>query len=103
MISLSDSQLEIIIREAESMADDSCQDFLGRVAAILQIRGQINDNEVSLAVLQALRGLIHSSDVWKSWKRNLSPMSEDEEPATLDRVQIVKRDFRRTIESYSDF
>jgi hypothetical protein len=75
MIGLSDSQLEIIISEAESMADDSCQDFLERVAAILhgrgqQVRGKIDNDDVSMAVRQALRELIHSSDVWKNWKRN---------------------------------
>src|SRR5690349_19780934 len=79
MISLSDSQLEIIICEAESMAEKSCGDFLERVATILQVRGQIDDADVSMAVRQALRELIHNSDVWKDWKRNTLPMLEDEQ------------------------
>ena len=76
-IGLSDSQLEIIMCEAETMAEGACQNFLGRVAATLQqVHGQIDDDGVSVAVHQALRELIHSSDVWKDWKQNSLPMRE---------------------------
>ena len=65
MIGLSDNQLEIIMNEAEPLADETCQEFLERtaaaVAAVLQVRGQINDDEVSAAVRLALRGLIENS------------------------------------------
>ena len=71
MIGLSDNQLEIIMSEAEPLADETCQEFLERtaaaVAAVLQVRGQINDDEVSAAVRLALRGLIENSAVWKNW------------------------------------
>jgi hypothetical protein len=71
MIGLSDNQLEIIMNEAEPLADETCQEFLERtaaaVAAVLQVRGQINDDEVSAAVRLALRGLIENSAAWKNW------------------------------------
>jgi len=72
MIGLSDSQLEIILDTAEPLPEDKCQDFLQRVAAGLQARGQINDDDVSVAVKQALRALIHSSAAWKEWWRQNS-------------------------------
>ena len=79
-IGLSDSQLEIIMCEAETMAESTCQDFLDRVAAILQrVHGQIDDDNVSIAVRQALRELIHNSDVWKDWRQNSLPMRESGE------------------------
>ena len=67
MIGLSDSQIEIILKMAEPLAEDKCQDFLERVAACLQACGQISDDDVSVAVKEALRALIHSSAVWKEW------------------------------------
>ena len=74
MIGLSDNQLEIIMSEAEPLADETCQEFLertaGAVAAVLQVRGQINDDEVSAAVRLALRGLIENSAVWKNWRQD---------------------------------
>jgi hypothetical protein len=73
MIGLSDSQLEIIMDMAEPLAEEKCQEFLERVAAVLQVRGQINDDDVSAAVQLALRGLIHNSAVWKEWSRNSFP------------------------------
>ena len=83
MIGLSDRQLEIITCEAETMAERTCQDFLDRVAAILQqVHSQIDDDDVSVAVRQALRELIHNSDVWKDWKQNSLPMRESGERLT---------------------
>jgi len=74
MIGLSDDQLEIVVSTAEPMAEEKCQEFLERVApalaAVLQVRGQINDNDVSTAVERALRDLIHNSPAWKEWKQN---------------------------------
>ena len=73
MIGLSDSQLEIIMSTAEPLAEGKCQEFLERVAeavgAVVQVRGQINDDDVSIAVQLALRALITNSEVWKEWKR----------------------------------
>ena len=70
MIGLSDSQLEIVMRTAEPLAEESCQEFLERVAAavaaVLNVRGQITDDDVSAAVQLALRGLINNSAVWKN-------------------------------------
>jgi len=78
MIGLSDNQLEIIMSTAEPLADETCQEFLGRVAAALQVRGQINDDDVSAAVRLALRGVIHNSAVWKNWRyRNSLPPRQD--------------------------
>jgi hypothetical protein len=76
MIGLSDSQLEIIMENAEALAEDKCQAFLERVAAVLQERDQINDNDVSAAVQLVLRDLIHDSAVWKEWRRNSLPSLE---------------------------
>jgi len=43
MIGLSDGQLEIVMRTAEPLAEESCQEFLERVAAavtaVLNMRG----------------------------------------------------------------
>lgn len=77
MIGLSDSQLEIIMRTAEPLAEKKCQEFLERVAAVLQVHGQINDDDVSAAVKVALRDLIHNSAVWKEWSRNSLPPHQD--------------------------
>jgi hypothetical protein len=70
MIGLSDNQLEIVMSTAEPMGDETCQEFLERmaaaVAAVLQVRGQINDDDVSAAVRVALRGVIHNSVAWKN-------------------------------------
>jgi hypothetical protein len=79
MIGLSDSQLEVVMENAEALAEDKCQAFLARVAAVLQKRDQINDDDVSAAVQLALRDLIHASPVWKEWRRNSLPSHEDGE------------------------
>ena len=79
MIGLSDSQLEMVMENAEALAEDKCQAFLERVAAILQERGQITDDEVSGAVHLALRDLIHNSAVWKDWRRNALASHEERE------------------------
>jgi hypothetical protein len=78
MIRLSDSQLEIIMSTAELLAEETCQEFLERMAAVLQEQhGQINDDDVSAAVKLALRGLIHNSAVWKDWSRNSLPPHQE--------------------------
>jgi len=64
-IGLSDNQLEVIMRTAEPLAEEKCQEFLQRVAAILPMRGQINDHDVSVAVNLALRATFPDSAVWK--------------------------------------
>ena len=73
MIGLSDSQLEIIMSTAEPMAEDKCKEFLASVAEAvapaLQVRGQITDDDVSIAVQLALRALISNSTVWNEVKR----------------------------------
>jgi hypothetical protein len=79
MIGLSNSRLEIIISTAEPLAEEKCQEFLERGAALLQVRGQINDHDVSAAVKLALCGLIHNSAVWKDWSQNSLPLHQDEQ------------------------
>ena len=66
-LGLSDNQLEVIMRTAEPMAKEKCQEFLQRLAAILPVRGQINDNDVSVAVRRALGDMIRNLPVWKEW------------------------------------
>ncbi len=64
MIGLSDNQLEVIMRSAEPLPEETCQEFLERVAAavtaVWEMRGQISDADVAVAVQLALRGLIHN-------------------------------------------
>ena len=64
-LGLSDNQLEVIMRTAELLAEEKCQEFLQRVAAILPVRGQINDNDVSVAVHRALGDMFRNLAVWK--------------------------------------
>lgn len=77
MIGLSDNQLEVIMRKAAPLSEENCQEFLervaGAVAAILQMRGQINDDDVAVAVQLALGALIHNSAAWQNWNRNRLP------------------------------
>jgi hypothetical protein len=83
MVGLSDSQLEIILDTAEPLPEDKCRDFLERVAAVLQTRGQINDDDVAAAVKQALRALIYSTAAWKEWwGRNTPSVFEDAVPSS---------------------
>src|SRR3974390_490502 len=49
-IGLTANQLEVIMRTAEPLAEEKCQEVLQRVAAILPGGGQINDDDVSVAV-----------------------------------------------------
>ncbi len=77
MITLSDHQLEVIMRAAAALSEADCQEFLERVAAAaavdLQMHGQINDAGVALAVQLALRGLTHNSTVSQNRDRNWLP------------------------------
>ena len=66
-LGLSDNQLEVIMRTAEPLAEEKCQEFLQRVAAILPLHGQINDNDVSVAVHRALGEMIRNLPVGKEW------------------------------------
>jgi hypothetical protein len=77
MIGLSEDQLEIIMSTAEPLAEETSQEFLERVAALLQVHGQINDDDVTAAVHLALRALIHNSAVWKEWNRNSLPTPQN--------------------------
>lgn len=65
MIGLSDTQLEAIMHVATPLSEGKCQEFLERVAAalavVLQMRGQINDDDVAVAAQLALRSLTHNS------------------------------------------
>jgi len=83
MIGLSDSQLGIIMSAAEPLVDEKCQEFLERVAeavaSVLQVRGQINDEDVSVAVQLGLRALLHNSAVWKDLNRNSLPTRQSEQ------------------------
>ena len=77
MIDLSDNQLEIIMRVAAPLSEGKCQVFLERVAeavaVVLQMRGQINDADVAVAVQLALRGLTHNSAASPARTRNRLP------------------------------
>jgi hypothetical protein len=76
-IGLSDNQLEVIMRAAEPLPEENCQEFLHKVAADLQVRGQINDDDVAAAVQLALGALIHNSAAWKKWNQNSLPTRQD--------------------------
>ena len=74
MIGLSENQLETIMRVAARLSEGKCQEFLervaGAVAVVLEMRGQINDEDVAVAVQLALRSLTHNSAVSQNWNRN---------------------------------
>ena len=76
-VGLSDNQLEVIMRTAEPLAEEKCQEFLQRVAAVLPVRSQINDDEISVAVHRALRDIIRNSAAWKEWNQNSPPTLQD--------------------------
>lgn len=80
MIGLSDNQLEVIMRVAAPLSEGKCQEFLETVAAavavVLEMRGQINDDDVAVAVQLALRSLIHNSAASQNWNQNLLRMRE---------------------------
>jgi hypothetical protein len=77
MIGLSDNQLEVIMGAAAALSEGKCQEFLERVAAavavVLEMRGQINDEDVAIAVQLALRSLTHNSAAPQNWYRNRLP------------------------------
>jgi hypothetical protein len=80
MIGLSDNQLEVIMRVAAPLSEGKCQEFLERVAeavaVVLEMRGQINDDDVAVAVQLALRSLTHNSAAWQNGTRNRLPTRE---------------------------
>lgn len=80
MIGLSDNQLEVIMRVAAPLSEAKCQEFLERVAAavavVLEMRGQINDDDVAVAVQLALRSLTHNSAASQDSNRNRLPTRE---------------------------
>jgi hypothetical protein len=62
MLSLSDSQLQIIMTAAGTMPVEKRSTFLERVAARLQLRGpRFTDADLSAAIQVALTGLIQSA------------------------------------------
>jgi hypothetical protein len=75
MISLSDNQLEVVMHVAAALSEEKCQEFLERVAAAvavdLQMRGQINDADVALAVQLGLRGLTQNSALSQNRNRKV--------------------------------
>ena len=62
MIGLSDNQLEVIMRVAAPLSEGKCQEFLERVAAavavVLEMRGQINDDDIAVARWESTRPLL---------------------------------------------
>ena len=76
-IGLSDKQLEVIMCAAEPLPEEKCQEFLQNVAAVLQVRGQINDDDVAAAVQLSMGALIHNSAAWKNWNQNSLPTRQD--------------------------
>ena len=99
MIDLTDSQLEVIMRVATPLSEGKCQEFLERVAeavaVVLQMRGQINDDDVAIAVQLALRSLTYNSAASQNWNRNRLPTREDgqgfEAPLAGPRAALVTR------------
>ena len=77
MIGLSDNQLEVIMRVAAPLSEGKSQEFLERVAAAvavaLEMRGQINDGDIAIAVQLALRSLNHNSAASQNWNRDRLP------------------------------
>ena len=103
MIGLSDGQLEIVMRTAEPLAEESCQEFLERVAAalaaVVNVRGQITDDDVSAAVQLALRGLINNSAVWKNRNPIFAPgQAIRRAVGCVDDVALVRGLLRETPE-----
>jgi hypothetical protein len=76
-IGLSDNQLDAIIRVIEPLPKEKCQEILQKLAADLQARGKINDDDVAAAVQLALGALIHNSAAWKNWNQNSLPTRQD--------------------------
>ena len=76
-IGLSDNQLEVIMSAAEPLPEEKCQEFLQKVTADLQVREQINDDDVAAVVQLALGALIHNSAAWKNWNQNSLPTRQD--------------------------
>jgi hypothetical protein len=64
MISLSDVQLETVIRAAASLEPERRDIFLQRVGAMLALRrrGNFNDDDVANVAAMALCGLIQHAD-----------------------------------------
>ena len=58
MISLSDNQLGAIVAVAGVLEQDKRSTFLERVAARLEQRGRLNDDDVAQVAQSALRGLV---------------------------------------------
>ena len=62
MLSLSDSQLQIIMTAAGTMPVEKRSTFLERIAARLQLRGpHFTDADLGTAIQAALTGLIQSA------------------------------------------
>ena len=66
-------KLEVIMHAAEPLAEETRPKFLQGLAAVLPVRGQINDDDVSAAVHRALSDIIRNSAVWKEWNQNSHP------------------------------
>jgi hypothetical protein len=63
MVSLSDSQLEIVTTAANAVPVERRGVFLERTAAMLNMRRRFTDGDVSDVVGLALAGLIQTADV----------------------------------------
>jgi hypothetical protein len=59
MISLSDSQMQLLTDVAANLAVDRRAIFLERVGAMLRMRGRFNDADVADVAALALCGLVH--------------------------------------------
>ena len=59
MISLSDSQLQIVMQAAAGIDPERRDVYLQRCAAILRLRGRFTDSDVADVAKLALRGLVH--------------------------------------------
>ena len=59
MVSLSDSQLEIVTTAANAVPVERRSVFLERVGAMLKLRGRFSDDDVADVAQLALTGLAH--------------------------------------------
>ena len=59
MVSLTDTQLKIVMDAAAALAPDRRDIFLQRVGAMLRMRGRFTDADVSDVAQLAMTGLAH--------------------------------------------
>ena len=61
MISLSDSQLSVVMGAAKTIAPERRDIFLQRIGAMLRLRGRFTDSDIGEVVQLALCGLVQQA------------------------------------------